>query len=583
MYIYPSLNTLQPKIVFVNNKIFKAKMSEITSIKTELFAKDYKPEDSNNDTNTLHYNATKLENFTNMENDIKEDKIDFDKMEEFLPENVDESTIDIIKEEDVDEMDEFLSEDSASIYSSSEAITHDEVQHQRGTQQHLTSTTTQEDQDDIEDLDINCNTDSNVSAKTERSIVSSSSVAQTPTIYKCELCGISYNREANLRKHTRHKHPLSIDTEYICEICNQRFTTKQGLDRHSYMLHAENQTGTRLKCELCGNSYAKNGDLERHMRKKHPLPTDTNICEICNQRFATQRGLDMHSYMMHKETQATIQHKCDICGSCYKVFSNLREHIRKKHPSSTETTGYICEICKQSFTIQKGLDIHYKRMHQRAHSTQTPSKHKCELCGNSYAANQNLIKHMRKKYPLPTDTTEYICEICNQRFATQRGRDIHLYKIHHEAITPTNKHKCEICGRCYIESKKLRIHIRNRHPSAIDTEYTCHVCHQRFITQKGLDIHLYKIHHEAITYTNKHKCEICGRSYIDVRKLWAHMRNKHPMSIDTEFICEICSNRFHTPEGLFVHCIRMHNTKPPIPSAETTTTTFQNEKHEPIP
>ncbi|XP_073842701.1 uncharacterized protein isoform X2 [Musca autumnalis] len=87
-------------------------MSENVSIKTEPFTKDYKQENSNNDTNTLSDNITQLEHITNMINEIKKDEVDLVKMEEFLPENVDESTIDIIKEEDLDEMDEFLSEDS---------------------------------------------------------------------------------------------------------------------------------------------------------------------------------------------------------------------------------------------------------------------------------------------------------------------------------------------------------------------------------------------------------------------------------------------------------------------------------------
>ncbi|XP_073842703.1 uncharacterized protein isoform X2 [Musca autumnalis] len=73
------------------------------SIKTEPFANDHKQEDSTNDTNTTNYNTTKHENFTNMENYIKEDQVVLDKIQNFLPENVAKSTIDIIKEEDMDE------------------------------------------------------------------------------------------------------------------------------------------------------------------------------------------------------------------------------------------------------------------------------------------------------------------------------------------------------------------------------------------------------------------------------------------------------------------------------------------------
>ncbi|XP_073842698.1 uncharacterized protein isoform X4 [Musca autumnalis] len=218
-------------------------MSEKMSIKTEPFVNDYKQENSNNDTNTLGYNKTKLEHFTNMGNDIKQEEIDLDKMEDFLPENVDESTSDIIKEENVEEIDEFLPKVSTSIRSPSsltsksddrtEAIIHDEV---HVTQQHLTGTTTQQislpkleimdvDTDEDDGLEINGDTDANFSDNKERSVISSSRVAQ--------------------------KHPLSMDTKYICEICNKICTTHHGLALHSNRMHPGTKKPTEHTCEQC--------------------------------------------------------------------------------------------------------------------------------------------------------------------------------------------------------------------------------------------------------------------------------------------------------------------------------------------
>ncbi|XP_073842802.1 uncharacterized protein isoform X4 [Musca autumnalis] len=121
-------------------------MSENLSIKTEPNANHCKQEDSNNGTITLCCNTTKLENFTNMENHIKEEEIDLDKMEEFLPENVDMTIIDIIKKEDVDEMDTLLAEDSRSCYPPSSSLTwksDDRMEvtaYQHVTEQHRTNT-----------------------------------------------------------------------------------------------------------------------------------------------------------------------------------------------------------------------------------------------------------------------------------------------------------------------------------------------------------------------------------------------------------------------------------------------------------
>ncbi|XP_073842874.1 uncharacterized protein [Musca autumnalis] len=467
-------------------------MSQVFSIKAETFANDYKAEDSNNDTNTLSYNATNLENYVNVVN----------KMEEFLPENVDESTVAIIKEENVDEMDEFLTEDSASIYSPSsptwqsddrkEVITHDEVQQQHVAQQHLPGTATQQIfLPKLEIMDVHEDeNEANFSANKEESVILSSRVSRTPTEHKCQLCGNSYTKKKNLQRHMRAKHPLSINDMYICEVCNRRFATQRGLENHYYQTHPETHTPTGHKCEICGSCYKESKSLRVHIRNKHPSSIDSGyICEICNKRFTTQKGLDRHSYQAHPETQTPTEHMCEICGSCFKEDSYLQKHIKDKHPLSIDTE-YICEICNQKFTKQLGLDRHSYVMHPE---TQTRIKYECELCDCSYTDLRFLRAHIRKKHPLSIDT-EYICEICHKRFTTQKGLEKHFH-LSHRSTQKSAKYNCEICGRCYTDDLcHLRRHMRNKHPLSIDTDYICKICNQRFTTQNGLSRHCKKKH-----------------------------------------------------------------------------------------
>ncbi|XP_073842843.1 uncharacterized protein isoform X1 [Musca autumnalis] len=494
-------------------------MSESFCIKTEPIAKDYELGD--NDAITLSYNTTNLEHFTNTVNDIKEDEIDLDKMEEYVSENIDKSTIDI-KEEDVDEMDEFLPESAPNIYPLSslkwksdgctEVINHDEELREHATQQHLTSTITPQislpkleiidmhtDENDSEGPETNGDTDANVSDNKERSIVLSSLITQTHTKHKCELCGNSYEEKRNLMRHMREKHPLSANDGYICEICNERFATQIGLDKHYYWKHSEAQTPTEHKCEICGIYFKKVVYLQIHIRKKHPSSIDAEyICKICNERFTTRRGRDKHFYRMHPVVQTSAEHKCEICGSCYLDSRTLQTHIRKKHPSSIDSE-YICQICNQRFTTQRGVDSHLYQKHR------TVTEHKCEICGICFKEASNLQKHIRKQHPSSIDT-EYICEICNQRFPTQSGLGRHSYRMHPVAQTSA-EHKCEICGSCYLESRTLRSHIRKKHPSSIDTEYICEICNQRFTTRRGLDKHS-DLKHQLDKTPTEHKCEM---------------------------------------------------------------------------
>ncbi|XP_073842828.1 uncharacterized protein isoform X2 [Musca autumnalis] len=506
-------------------------MSGNVSIKTEPFAKDYKQENSNNDTHTPRYNDIKLEYLTNMTNDINEDELDLDNMEEFLPENDNENIIDIIKEEDVGGMDESL---SPSIYSPSsltsksddctKAITHDEVQH-------VTNTTTQQiflpklelmdvhtdEDDDSEGGD----TDSNVSDNNGRSIISSSSAPQRPTKHKCELCGRCYEKAYYLRAHIKDKHPSSIDLDYICKICNRRFATQTGLDRHCYRAHPETQKPTKYKCEPCGISFTEHTNLRRHIRTKHPISIDTVA-----------------------QTPEPIKHKCEICGSGYIRLASLRKHLRYIHLLSLDT-GYMCELCHKGFSTQAGLDLHSYTRHPEA---QKPAEHKCEQCGICYMKSKHLQEHIKRKHP--PIASEYVCEICSRKFTTQAGLERHSTWKH----LVTTKHKCEICGNCYKDSTTLQAHIKYKHPSPPDSEYICKICNEKFTTQKGLDKHSYRKHPVGI----RTKCEICGRCYKGPSKLRVHIRNKHPSSIDSEYICKMCDDRFNTQKGLDWHSSVMH-------------------------
>ncbi|XP_073842875.1 zinc finger Y-chromosomal protein 1-like [Musca autumnalis] len=463
-------------------------MSEKVSIKTEPIGNDYVQEDS-----TLSCSTIKLEKFTNMLNDIK-DEPDLNKMEENLPANVDKYTIYVIKEEgNGDGMADVLPEDIPSFYTpcksddNTEVITHDEVHHQHGTQQDQTAPITQHislpkleimdvdtDEQESKGSENNGDTDVNVSSNKE---------------HKCELCGSSYAGVTNLRRHMRKKHPLSIDSKYICKICNQRFTSQPGLDRHSLQVHKEahtTQTPYEHKCELCDSSYTENACLRRHIRDKHSSSIDLEyICDICNQRFATQAGLCTHSYRRHPEVQTSSKHKCEICGSCYIQLPALLEHMKNKHPSPIDLE-FICEICNQRFETQAGLSTHSYRRHPKP---QTSSKHTCKICGSCYRRLPALLEHMRNKHPSSIGT-EYRCEICNQKFTTQKGLGIHSYT---HTKTPA-KYNCEICGRCYTDDRNLRKHIRDKHPLSIDTEYICEICKQRFTTKHGLDLHCIKMH-----------------------------------------------------------------------------------------
>jgi transposase-like protein len=54
--------------------------------------------------------------------------------------------------------------------------------------------------------------------------------------YKCEVCGATFNTEAEWEKHNRIKHAL-----YTCENCRQTFNKEDEFAAHNFKMHPELQ------------------------------------------------------------------------------------------------------------------------------------------------------------------------------------------------------------------------------------------------------------------------------------------------------------------------------------------------------
>ncbi|XP_073842932.1 uncharacterized protein [Musca autumnalis] len=316
-------------------------MSQVFSIKTESFDNDYKQEDSGNDTNTLVCNTIKLENFKNMANNIKEEQPDLDKMDEFLPENVDKYKFDIIKEEDVEEMDEFLPEDSTSIHSTSllswksddrtEVITHDVALHQHDKEQHQNSTITKfeiidldTDEDDSKGLEV---TDDDKHTKVSDNREDS---RESNDSWKSDDRTEVITPDVALHQHDKEQHRNSTITKFEIIDLDTDEDDSKGLevtddDKHTKV--SDNREDSRESNDTCANE-------------------DTETYVISPSRVA----------------QKAAKYKCEICGCCYNVHHSLLAHIRNKHPSSLDS-DYVCEICNKKFTSPISRGMHYYREH----------------------------------------------------------------------------------------------------------------------------------------------------------------------------------------------------------------------------
>ncbi|XP_073842723.1 uncharacterized protein isoform X1 [Musca autumnalis] len=548
-------------------------MSEKFSIKTEQFANVYKPQDS-----------TKFENFTNMKNDIKEeDGLDWNKMEEFLP------------------------EDSPNIFSPSsftwksdertEVITHDEVH-----QHHLTTTITPqiflpklEIMDDSKQSKVNDNKeeDSRNVFMVPNEIVRKCKEYDKNCIdkntkksqHKCEICGRCYSQSNTLREHITKKHPLSLGTNYICEICNKRFTTQAGLEGHTQQKHPAACTHI---CEICGGCYKEDKFLRIHLKNQHSFSLDTEyVCDKCDKRFITQIGLRNHSNLMHTKAGEPTEHKCELCGRCYTTSKLLRAHLRNKHTSSADSEFLPKDspnIYSPSSLTWKSDDstevITHDEVHQH-HLTTTITPQiflpKLEIMDDSKGIadtenkqskvndNREDSHNLRSKHPSSADS-EFLPEDSPNMYSPSsftwksddRTEVISHDEVHQHHLTTTITPQIFL-PKLEIMDDSKGIAVTENKPSKVndnkeDSRNVFMVPNEIVSKCKEYD----KNCNDKNTKKSQHKCEICGRCYSQSNTLREHIIKKHPLSLDTNYICEICNKRFTTPAGLEGHTQKKH-------------------------
>ncbi|CAH2987571.1 unnamed protein product [Chilo suppressalis] len=196
--------------------------------------------------------------------------------------------------------------------------------------------------------------------------------------YCCKKCGAGYITIAALRKHGK-THAQGI---FPCDYCDKTYTSltkkrnhEKGVhtggwlrnkcphcpqifvsyyDRSEHLVKEHNEKPIIYPCNACNKTYKKKFELNRHI-KHHHLQQKSFLCDQCNAKFFSKRGLVDHlSRHTGSETFA-----CDVCGKRFFRLRTLKEHMRFHE----DDKRYQCEVCMKTFTQKCSLKNHLK-LHQ---------------------------------------------------------------------------------------------------------------------------------------------------------------------------------------------------------------------------
>ncbi|KAJ8675106.1 hypothetical protein QAD02_010892 [Eretmocerus hayati] len=318
-------------------------------------------------------------------------------------------------------------------------------------------------------------------------------------VYQCKICDFDTNLIEVLGRHMSINHlkpvvPMSAEM-VTCNSCEFSCINKRVMDWHQRQHELPPKEACQMViCDECGYFSYNKTRLARHITRKHRDILDGSgpATEPGNQRKTPKKYV--------RPVRDSIP--CEICGWLAKNNSVLKYHIIRKH---TDTKQYECDQCDKKYNLKADLTSHKKYKHSDT------KEFVCDVCGRVCNTANGLYGHQKYAH----FKTEFECQVCHRRLASQANLDEHIQKQHEER----QLFMCEECGKVFHEARKLRTHMRV-HTGV--RPYECSVCKKSFGKQTGLRQHL-------LTHSGQrpYVCDVCGKAFTQKTGLICH-RKSHP-------------------------------------------------------
>ncbi|XP_063235617.1 zinc finger protein 892-like [Bacillus rossius redtenbacheri] len=168
--------------------------------------------------------------------------------------------------------------------------------------------------------------------------------------FKCDICGVAYNRHSNMLQHRKLVHANGKDRRlfaYQCSKCGRRLRSEL-----TYKAHLAKHNGgiTIFQCETCGKQY-KTLELYRVHLRVHTGERPF-MCEVCGKSFRGAYTLKQHSWQ-HRDD---CRYSCPYCGRQFKQLYTLIVHKR----THTGEKPFACPICGRCFSQKNDMKKHTK-------------------------------------------------------------------------------------------------------------------------------------------------------------------------------------------------------------------------------
>jgi DNA-directed RNA polymerase subunit RPC12/RpoP len=194
-----------------------------------------------------------------------------------------------------------------------------------------------------------------------------------------------------------------------------------------------------------------------------------------------------------------------------------------------------------------------KQSYDKGNSTSVEVQ--CYFCSELMPKNtvkEHMIKtHGRYSHQKSGPPRQYKCHVCNESLLRPLEKcPLHLCFM---ATKPRQKGepiKCEVCEKTFSEVRKLV-----RHTQTIHSDYRpfeCTMCDYKAKTNFYLITHINRVHKKERNVA----CSQCGETFFNSSDLYLHDRNRHQPKLEkakSDWPCDTCGKMFDNRRSMACH------------------------------
>ncbi|XP_052763733.1 uncharacterized protein LOC128205811 [Mya arenaria] len=402
------------------------------------------------------------------------------------------------------------------------------------------------------------------------------SVPRKKTLISCDVCGKVFTRRYRLTDHMRSHDGIK---KFRCIECGKLFTRNDHVLRHMQKKHFDVEVFT---CDVCSDTFRSINEIVSHLAKH--LQDDALTEDALLSRFSEK--YKERSFAEVKADGGRV-YGCKICAKTYNKPYRLRDHLDVHLGIKTD-----CPECGESFSNKKTMSKHYSNIHAKSengwltcpqckkkykseevfemHISICERAHKCDQCTAEFYTSNHLKRHIETIH----NKVNYPCEVCTKTFATKYRRDHHFQVVHegkkklvksvicdvcglsfdgtfklkrHMSIhTGIKQHKCEKCGKQYLDLASLKNHIMQIHDNI--RPYVCEICAMEFTVKSNMLRHQRRHRGEYHFF-----CDDCGKGFVANCDLTRHKLTHKPDKAKKKHACKYCGKLFTRASKVQVH------------------------------